>query len=162
MITISSTREEESEPRVALTPETTKKFKGLGVRVLMQSGAGERSFMPDRLFSEAGAEIVGSAAEALSTADIVLKVGRPSASELEEMKPGTLFAGMIDPFGAIAGLESMAAKGISVFSMEFMPRITRAKTMDVLSSQSNLAGYKAVIDAAAQFGRAFPMMMTAL
>ncbi|MGO9547041.1 MAG: Re/Si-specific NAD(P)(+) transhydrogenase subunit alpha [Rhodomicrobium sp.] len=161
MITISSTREGEGETRVALTPETTKKFKGLGARVLMEAGAGERSFMPDRLFSEAGAEIVGSAAEALSPADIVLKVGRPSALELEAMKPGALFAGMIDPFGGREGLEALAAKGLSVFAMEFMPRITRAQTMDVLSSQSNLAGYKAVIDAAAQFGRAFPMMMTA-
>jgi NAD(P) transhydrogenase subunit alpha len=161
MITISSTREGEGETRVALTPETTKKFKGLGARVLMQAGAGERSFMPDRLFAEAGAEIVGSAAEALAPADIVLKVGRPSDEDLAGMKPGAIFAGMIDPFGARGGLEALAAKGVSAFAMEFMPRITRAQTMDVLSSQSNLAGYKAVVDAAAQFGRAFPMMMTA-
>ena len=161
MITISCTREGEGETRVALTPETTKKFIGLGARVLMQAGAGGRSFMPDRLYSEAGAQIVESAAEALGPADIVLKVGRPSAAELEAMKPGTVFAGMIDPFSGRDGLEALAAKGVSAFAMELMPRITRAQTMDVLSSQSNLAGYKAVVDAAAQFGRALPMMMTA-
>lgn len=161
MITISSTREAEGEPRVALTPETAKKFRGLGTRVLFQAGAGERSFLPDRLYKEAGAEIVADAAEALGPADIVLKVGRPSASELEAMKPGAVLAAMLDPFGPPGGLQAVAAKGVSAFAMEFMPRISRAQSMDVLSSQSNLAGYKAVIDAAAQFGRAFPMMMTA-
>ncbi len=161
MITISTAREQEGESRVALTPETTKKFKGLGARVLIEAGSGDRSFFPDRLYSEAGAEIVGSAAEALGPAAIVLKVGRPSAAELDAMKPGAVFAGMIDPFGGREGLEALASKGISAFAMEFMPRFTRAQTMDVLSSQSNLAGYKAVIDAAAQFGRAMPMMMTA-
>jgi NAD(P) transhydrogenase subunit alpha len=161
MITISTTREGEGEPRVALSPETTKKFKGLGARIVMQAGAGDRSFMPDRLFSEAGAEIVATAAEALSAADIVLKVGRPSAEDLEALKPGAILAGMIDPFGTRDGLEALAAKGVSAFAMEFMPRITRAQSMDVLSSQSNLAGYKAVVDAAGQFGRALPMMMTA-
>ncbi len=161
MITISSTREGEGEPRAALTPETAKKFKMLGARVLLEAGTGERSFMPDSLYAEAGAEIAGSAAEALGPADIVLKVGRPSAAELAVMKPGALYVGMIDPFGERDGLEALAAKGVSAFAMEFMPRVSRAQTMDVLSSQSNLAGYKAVIDAAAQFGRAFPMMMTA-
>jgi H+-translocating NAD(P) transhydrogenase subunit alpha len=161
MITVSTAREGEGEARVALTPETTKKFKGLGARVLIEAGAGARSFFPDRLYSEAGADIAASAAEALGQADIVLKVGRPSPAELEALKPGTLFAGMIDPFGARSGLEALAAKGAAAFAMEFMPRITRAQAMDVLSSQSNLAGYKAVIDAAAHFGRAFPMMMTA-
>ncbi len=161
MITISVTREGEGEPRVALSPETTKKFKGLGARVLLEAGAGDRSFMPDRLFREAGAEIVPGAAEAIAAADIVLKVGRPSAEELQAMRPGTVFAAMADPFGPREGLEALAAKGVSAFSMEFMPRITRAQSMDVLSSQSNLAGYKAVIDAAATFGRALPMMMTA-
>lgn len=161
MITISSTREAEGEPRVALTPETVKKFRGLGARVLFERGAGDRSFLPDRLYHEVGAEIVNSTAEALGPADIILKVGRPSPSEIEAMKPGAVYAGMLDPFGDRAGLEALAARGVAAFAMEFMPRITRAQSMDVLSSQSNLAGYKAVIDAAAQFGRAFPMMMTA-
>ncbi len=161
MITISVTREGEGEPRVALSPETTKKFKTLGARVLFQAGAGERAFMPDRLFSEAGAEIVPGALEAISAADVILKVGRPSAEELQAMKTGAVFAGMIDPFGPRDGLEALAAKGVSAFAMEFMPRISRAQSMDVLSSQSNLAGYKAVVDAAGHFGRALPMMMTA-
>jgi NAD(P) transhydrogenase subunit alpha len=161
MITIATTREAEGEPRVALSPETTKKFKSLGARVLFQAGAGEHSFLPDRLYSEAGAEIVGSPKEALSQADIVLKVGRPSGEDLEALKPGSLYAGMLDPFGDREELQALANKGIVAFAMEFMPRITRAQSMDVLSSQSNLAGYKAVVDAAAHFGRALPMMMTA-
>jgi len=161
MITISVTREGEGETRVALSPETTKKFKGIGARVVFQTGAGDRSFLPDRLFSEAGAEIVGSAAEAISQADVLLKVGRPSAEELAALKPGAVVVAMLDPFGARDELEALAAKGVSAFAMEFIPRITRAQSMDVLSSQSNLAGYKAVIEAAGRFGRAFPMMMTA-
>jgi NAD(P) transhydrogenase subunit alpha len=161
MITISVTREGEGETRVALSPETTKKFKGLGARVVFQAGAGDRSFLPDRLFAEAGADIVESASEAVREADVLLKVGRPSAEELAALKPGALVVAMLDPFGARDELDALAAKGVSAFAMEFIPRITRAQSMDVLSSQSNLAGYKAVIDAAAQFGRAFPMMMTA-
>ncbi|WP_251134031.1 Re/Si-specific NAD(P)(+) transhydrogenase subunit alpha [Rhodomicrobium sp. Az07] len=161
MITISVTREGEGETRVALSPETTKKFKGLGARVVFQAGAGDRSFLPDRLFAEAGADIVESAADAVREADVLLKVGRPSAEELAALKPGAIVVAMLDPFGARDGLEALAAKGVSAFAMEFIPRITRAQSMDVLSSQSNLAGYKAVIDAAAHFGRAFPMMMTA-
>ncbi|MBT3071279.1 Re/Si-specific NAD(P)(+) transhydrogenase subunit alpha [Rhodomicrobium sp. Az07] len=160
-MTISVTREGEGETRVALSPETTKKFKGLGARVVFQAGAGDRSFLPDRLFAEAGADIVESAADAVREADVLLKVGRPSAEELAALKPGAIVVAMLDPFGARDGLEALAAKGVSAFAMEFIPRITRAQSMDVLSSQSNLAGYKAVIDAAAHFGRAFPMMMTA-
>ena len=161
MITISATREEEGEPRVALTPETSKKFRSIGARVFFEAGAGERSFFPDALFKEAGAIVVASATEALAEADIVLKVGRPSAQELAALKPGMVLAGMLDPFGPREELQSLAETGVSAFTMEFMPRITRAQSMDVLSSQSNLAGYKAVVDAAAHFARAFPMMMTA-
>jgi H+-translocating NAD(P) transhydrogenase subunit alpha len=161
MITISVTREGEGETRVALSPETTKKYKGLGARILFQAGAGDRSYMPDQLFADAGAEIVPDAASAISQADIVLKVGRPSQEELAAMKPGAVFAAILDPYGPRDGLEAIAARGVSAFAMEFMPRITRAQSMDVLSSQSNLAGYKAVVDAAACFGRALPMMMTA-
>lgn len=161
MITISVTREGEGETRVALSPETAKKFKTLGARILFQKGAGERSYMPDQLFVDAGVEIVPDATSAISQADVVLKVGRPSAEELKAIKPGALFAAILDPFGGRDGLEALAATGASAFAMEFMPRITRAQSMDVLSSQSNLAGYKAVVDAAATFGRALPMMMTA-
>ncbi len=161
MITISVTREGEGETRVALSPETAKKYKALGARILFQKGAGERSYMPDQLFTDAGAEIAPDAASAISQADVVLKVGRPSAEELKAIKPGAVFAAILDPFGARDGLEALAATGASAFAMEFMPRITRAQSMDVLSSQSNLAGYKAVVDAAATFNRALPMMMTA-
>ncbi|MFZ1107411.1 MAG: Re/Si-specific NAD(P)(+) transhydrogenase subunit alpha [Rhodomicrobium sp.] len=161
MITISVTREGDGETRVALSPETTKKYKALGARVLFQAGAGDRSFMPDKLFADAGAEIVPDAGTAISQADVILKVGRPSKEELAAMKPGAIFAGILDPFGPRDGLDALAATGVSAFAMEFMPRITRAQSMDVLSSQSNLAGYKAVMDAAASFGRALPMMMTA-
>jgi H+-translocating NAD(P) transhydrogenase subunit alpha len=161
MITISTAREGEGETRVALTPETTKKFKSLGARVLIEAGSGSRSFFPDKLYTDAGGEIVSGVSEALSPADIVLKVGRPSAAELQAMRAGAIYAGMIDPYGDRGWLEALATKGLSAFAMEFMPRITRAQSMDVLSSQSNLAGYKAAVDAAARFGRAFPMMMTA-
>jgi len=161
MITISVTREADGESRVALSPETTKKFKGAGARILFQSGAGDRSFMPDALFKEAGAEIVPTAAEAISKADVILKVGRPSAEEVAAMRSGAILAAILDPYSGREELERIAAKGVSAFAMEFMPRITRAQSMDVLSSQSNLAGYKAVVDAASHFGRAFPMMMTA-
>jgi NAD(P) transhydrogenase subunit alpha len=109
----------------------------------------------------AGAEIAASASEALSGADILLKVRRPGEAEVAGLKAGALVVAMIDPFGDRGGLESAAGKGVSLFSMELMPRITRAQSMDVLSSQANLAGYKAVVDAAGMFGQALPMMMTA-
>ncbi len=161
MITIAVTKEAPHETRVALSPETAKKFKGLGCRILIESGAGGRSFIPDRLYAEAGAEIVPSAGAAVEQAGILLKVGRPSADDLAAAKTGTVLAAMLDPFGASEDLTALAGKGFTAFAMEFIPRITRAQSMDVLSSQSNLAGYKAVVDAAAQFGRALPMMMTA-
>jgi NAD(P) transhydrogenase subunit alpha len=161
MITIAATKEADGEPRVAISPETAKKFKSLGATVLVQSGAGDRSFIPDRLYSDAGAEIVQNATDAASRADILLKVGRPSPDEVAAMKPGSMLAAILDPYSGREGLEAIAARDVSAFAMEFMPRITRAQSMDVLSSQSNLAGYKAVIDAAAHFGRALPMMMTA-
>lgn len=161
MITIAVTGEAPQETRAACSPETVKKYKGLGCRFLIEKGAGERSFLPDRLFADAGAEIVASAAEAVAPADILLKVGRPTADDLAAARPGTMLIAMLDPFGLKDELDAIAAKGVTAFSMEFLPRITRAQTMDVLSSQSNLAGYKAVVDAAAAFSRAFPMMMTA-
>jgi NAD(P) transhydrogenase subunit alpha len=107
-----------------------------------------------------GAEVASSPAEVLSGADILLKVRRPSLDELKALKPGAIVAAMIDPYGDRAALDQLAATGATVFSMEFMPRITRAQSMDVLSSQANLAGYKAVVEAAAMFGQALPMMMT--
>jgi H+-translocating NAD(P) transhydrogenase subunit alpha len=161
MIVVATTAENGDETRVALSPETAKKLKSLGCEVRIQTGAGQRSFFLDQAFAEAGAQVVPSAAEALNGADIVLKVRRPSAEEVGAMKRGAVLAAMLDPYSGRDGIDALAGAGVNAFSMEFMPRITRAQSMDVLSSQSNLAGYKAVVDAAAHFSRALPMMMTA-
>jgi H+-translocating NAD(P) transhydrogenase subunit alpha len=159
MVTIAVTSEAADEPRVAVSPDTVKKLLALGATVRVQSGAGLRSRFSDEAYAAAGAEVVGHDA-AVSGADILLKVRRPSLDEIKSLKPGALVAAMIDPYGDRAALEALAGTGASVFSMEFMPRTTRAQSMDVLSSQANLAGYKAVVDAAAMFGQALPMMMT--
>ena len=159
MVTIAVTREAADEPRVAVSPETVKKLGALGAKVRVESGAGSRSRFSDEAYTAAGAEVVSHEA-ALSGADILLKVRRPSDAEIKALKPNALVAAMIDPYGDRAALDAMAATGASVFSMEFMPRTTRAQSMDVLSSQANLAGYKAVVDAASMFGQALPMMMT--
>jgi len=161
MVTIAVTAEGADEPRVAVSPETVKKLVALGAHVKVVAGAGARSRFSDAALAAQGAEIVASAADALSGADILLKVRRPSADEVKALKPGALVAAMLDPYGDRANLEQLAAGNVSLFSMEFMPRITRAQSMDVLSSQANLAGYKAVVDAAAMFEQAMPMMMTA-
>jgi proton-translocating NAD(P)+ transhydrogenase subunit alpha len=147
-----------SEPRVAASPDTVKKFKALGVDIAVEPGAGLKSGVPDGEFAAAGAAI---SADAVRDADIVIKVKRPEASELGQYKRGALVIAIMDPYGNEAALKTMAEAGISAFAMELMPRITRAQVMDVLSSQANLAGYRAVIEAAEAFGRAFPMMMTA-
>lgn len=161
MVTIAVTAEDASETRVAVSPETVKKLVAAGCTVKIQSGAGNRSRFADALYQGAGATIVASAAEAAADADILLKVRRPSAEEVGGMKAGGLVAAMLSPYDDRAGLDSLAATGRSLFTMEFMPRITRAQSMDVLSSQANLAGYKAVVDAASMFEQAVPMMMTA-
>src|SRR5277367_5979266 len=147
-----------SEPRVAASPDTVKKFKALGADIAIEPGAGVKSGVPDSEFTAAGASV---AADAVNDADIVIKVKRPEASELSGYKKGALVIAIMDPYGNDAALKTMADAGISAFAMELMPRITRAQVMDVLSSQANLAGYRAVIEAAETFGRAFPMMMTA-
>ncbi|WP_322513943.1 Re/Si-specific NAD(P)(+) transhydrogenase subunit alpha [Rhodopseudomonas palustris] len=147
-----------SEPRVAATPDTVKKLKALGADIVVEPGAGIKSGLPDSEFTAVGATV---SADALKDADIVLKVKRPEASELAAYKRGALVMAIMDPYGNDAALKAMADAGVTAFAMELMPRITRAQVMDVLSSQANLAGYRAVIDAAEQFGRVFPMMMTA-
>lgn len=151
---------DKEETRVAASPETVKKLVGMGCTVAVEAGAGAKSFLSDDDFKSAGAEIV-KAGEALGDADIVLSVRRPDAKSLKALKKGAVVAAMMDPYGDVEGIKPFADQGVVAFAMELMPRITRAQSMDVLSSQSNLAGYKAVIDAAAQFGRAMPMMMTA-
>src|ERR1700738_1353820 len=147
-----------SEPRVAASPDTVKKFKALGVEIAVEPGAGIKAGLPDSEFTAAGATV---SADALKDADIVIKVKRPEASELANYKRGALVIAIMDPYGNDAALKAMADAGVSAFAMELMPRITRAQVMDVLSSQANLAGYRAVIEAAESLGRAFPMMMTA-
>ncbi|MBI1210534.1 MAG: Re/Si-specific NAD(P)(+) transhydrogenase subunit alpha [Alphaproteobacteria bacterium] len=149
------------EARVAATPETVKKFKGLGADVAIEAGAGAASHFSDADYTAAGAVVVADAAKALEGADVVLKVQRPTEDELSAIPKGAMLAAVLAPYANRDEVKALAAKGVNAFAMEFMPRITRAQSMDVLSSQSNLAGYKAVIDAAAAFGRAFPMMMTA-
>jgi H+-translocating NAD(P) transhydrogenase subunit alpha len=151
----------DNETRVAATPDTVKRFIGLGATVVVESNAGRASGILDSDYEAAGATIAKSLSETLHGADIVLKVRRPSDSELKEMSRGAIVVAIMDPYGADAALESMAKAGITAFAMELMPRITRAQSMDVLSSQANLAGYRAVIDAAAVYGRALPLMMTA-
>ena len=161
MVTIAVTAEAADEPRVAVSPETVKKLVGLGAKVKVEAGAGARSRFSDEALRAQGAEIAPTAAEALRDADILLKVRRPAATDLAGLKPGALVIAMLDPYGDRAALQALAASNASLFTMEFMPRITRAQSMDVLSSQANLAGYKAVVDAAAMFQQAMPMMMTA-
>jgi len=146
------------EPRVAATPETVKKFIGLGAEVAVEPGAGVKSGIPDDEFKSAGASI---AADAVSGADVVLKVRRPNEAEIKSYKKGAVVAAIMDPYGNDAALKTLASAGVAAFAMELMPRITRAQSMDVLSSQANLAGYRAVIDGSSEYGRALPMMMTA-
>jgi len=147
-----------TEPRVAATPETVKKFKALGAEVAVARGAGLASGILDADYEAAGAAVGDDVAK---SADLVLKVRRPTASELTGYKKGALVVAIMDPYGNEAALKQMADAGLIAFAMELMPRITRAQSMDVLSSQANLAGYRAVIDAAGEYGRALPMMMTA-
>ena len=146
------------EPRVAATPDTVKKMKALGADVAVELGAGIKSGILDADFAAAGASVVP---DAVREADVVLKVRRPGEQELAGYKKGALVIAIMDPYGNDAALAAMARAGVTAFAMELMPRITRAQVMDVLSSQANLAGYRAVIDAAAEYGRALPMMMTA-
>ena len=148
------------ETRVAATPETVKKFIGLGNEVAVEKGAGASASITDEAYGEAGA-VLGDAAGCVKGADIVLGVQAPDVALLSGAKPGAWVAALFDPFQQNDRVEAYAKAGVEALSMEFMPRITRAQSMDVLSSQSNLAGYKAVLAAADEYGRAFPMMMTA-
>ncbi|KLE35209.1 NAD(P) transhydrogenase subunit alpha [Aurantiacibacter luteus] len=148
------------ENRVAATPETVKKFIALGATVAVEEGAGAGASIGDAAYADAGAEIA-SAAQVVAGADVVLGVQAPDPAMLAGAAPGAWVAATFDPFGARERVDAYASAGLEALAMEFMPRITRAQSMDVLSSQSNLAGYKAVIAAADRYGRAFPMMMTA-
>ncbi|SDO74081.1 NAD(P) transhydrogenase subunit alpha [Filomicrobium insigne] len=160
MVTIAVTPEASNEPRVAVSPDTVKKFVAAGCTVAIVSGAGLRSSFSDDAYKAQGAEIVSSPNDALPRADILLKVRRPSPEEFNTLKPGAIVVAMLDPYGQRTEIETLAATKATLFAMELMPRTTRAQAMDVLSSQANLAGYKAVVDAASKFGGALPMMMT--
>jgi NAD(P) transhydrogenase subunit alpha len=150
----------DGERRVAATPETVKKFIALGATLAVEAGAGDTASIGDAAYSDAGAS-VGNRAATLAGADIVLGVQGPDPASLAGVAPGAWIAASLNPFGERARIEAYAAAGYEALAMEFMPRITRAQSMDILSSQSNLSGYKAVLDAASEYGRAFPMMMTA-
>lgn len=152
---------EAGETRVAATPDTVKRFVALGFDVVVEKDAGTLSRILDEDFVTAGASIADTAEAALSGADVVLKVRRPSETELAAMKAGALVIASMDPYGHEDAVAAMSKAGVAAFAMEFMPRITRAQVMDILSSQANLAGYQAVIDGAAEYDRALPMMMTA-
>jgi NAD(P) transhydrogenase subunit alpha len=150
----------EGERRVAATPETVRKFIALGAEVAVETGAGAHASIPDDDFRTAGAS-VGSRGESLGGADAVLGVQGPEPGDLAGVEAGALVVAALDPFRQRRRIDGYAAAGLEALALEFMPRITRAQTMDILSSQSNLAGYKAVLVAAYEYGRAFPMMMTA-
>ena len=155
---IAVAREIDPEPRVAATPDTVKKLAALGAEVVVEQGAGLKSGVLDADYSAAGATV---SQNAVGDADVVLKVRRPANGEISAYKRGALVIAIMDPYGNEAALAELAKAGVTTFAMELMPRITRAQSMDVLSSQANLAGYRAVIDGAADYGRALPMMMTA-
>ena len=147
-----------TEDRVAATADTVKKLQALGFDVVIEPGAGVKSGIPDADFTAAGASVTP---DAIKNADVVLKVRRPAAAELGAYKKGALVIAIMDPYGNEPALKAMADAGVVAFAMELMPRITRAQSMDVLSSQANLAGYRAVIESAGAFERGSPMMMTA-
>jgi len=151
----------ESETRVAATPETVKKITALGLSVRVETGAGAASSFPDQDYVNAGAVIAANAHDTAQGADIVLRVQATGAGDIAGLRSGALLIGLMDPYRNPKFIQSCAESGIDAMAMDLVPRITRAQGMDVLSSQSNLAGYRAVLDAAAHFTRAFPMMMTA-
>ena len=161
MVTVALTPEADGETRAAATPETVKKLVGLGCAVRVVTGAGLSSSIADAAYTAAGASMVATAAEAVAGADILLKVRRPSPADLAGLNPGAAVVAMLSPHDDRPALDELAATGATLYSMEFMPRISRAQSMDVLSSQANLAGYKAVIDGAGLLPQAIPMMMTA-
>ena len=160
--TIAVTKERRfAETRVAVTPDSVKKLIGLGFAVTIEAGAGVAASIPDAEYLAAGATIAPDAKAALAGADLVFMVRGPDAEQAAAMKSGALLAALLNPYQNRETLDALARAGVSAFAMEFVPRITRAQVMDALSSQANLAGYRAVIEAAEAYGRVFPMMMTA-
>jgi NAD(P) transhydrogenase subunit alpha len=161
-VAIAVTRERrEGETRCAVTPETVKKLIALGATVTVEAGTGAGSSIPDADYEGAGATVAKDTKAVLTGADILLKVRGPTAQEISALKPGAIVAAMLDAYREKDTVQALAGAGTTAFAMEFVPRITRAQVMDVLSSQANLAGYRAVIEAAYAYGKGFPMMMTA-
>jgi len=161
-VAIAVTRERrEGETRCAVTPETVKKLIALGATVTVEAGTGAGSSIPDADYEAAGATVAKDTKAVLTGADILLKVRGPTAQEISALKPGAVVAAMLDAYREKDTVQALAGAGTTAFAMEFVPRITRAQVMDVLSSQANLAGYRAVIEAAYAYGKGFPMMMTA-
>ncbi|HVY33381.1 MAG TPA: Re/Si-specific NAD(P)(+) transhydrogenase subunit alpha [Caulobacteraceae bacterium] len=159
---VAVTRERRAdETRVAITPDSAKKLIGLGAQVTVEAGAGLTASYTDADYVAAGAVIAKTTKSAIEGADILFKVRAPVAEEIAALKSGAIVAAMLNPYGEREALEALAAKRVTAFAMEFVPRITRAQVMDVLSSQANLAGYRAVIEGAEAYGKAMPMMMTA-
>jgi NAD(P) transhydrogenase subunit alpha len=162
MAVIAVTRERRpGETRVAATPDTVKKLIGAGHTVVVEAGAGLPATYPDADYAAAGATLAKGAKEAIGQADILFKVRAPEQEEIRTLKPGAIVVALLNPYRETEALAALATAGASAFAMEFVPRISRAQVMDALSSQANLAGYRAVIEAAQAYGRAFPMMMTA-
>ncbi len=161
-VAIAVTRERrEGETRCAVTPDTVKKFIAMGATVSVEAGTGAGSSIPDSEYTDAGATVSPDTGTVLSGADLVLKVRGPTAQEISAIKPGAVVVALLDAYREKDTVQAMAAANLSAFAMEFVPRITRAQVMDALSSQANLAGYRAVIEAAYAYGKGFPMMMTA-
>jgi NAD(P) transhydrogenase subunit alpha len=162
VVRLAVTRERHpGEARVALTPEAVKRLAAQGLAIAIEAGAGLEAAASDSDYVAAGAEVAPDLAATLTGADILLKVRAPSAEELALLRPGAIVVGLLDPHREAAALAALSEARATAFAMEFVPRITRAQVMDALSSQANLAGYRAVIEAASAYGRAMPMMMTA-
>jgi len=160
--TVAVTKERRlDETRVAATPESVKKLRAMGLEVVVERGAGAGASMPDADYEAAGARLAATAADAIGQADILFKVRGPAEDEIAALKPGAIVVGLLNPFGEGDLVKAMATRGAMAMAMEFVPRISRAQSMDALSSQANLAGYRAVIEASVAYGRAVPMMMTA-
>lgn len=161
-VAIAVTRERrDGETRCAVTPETVKKLIGMGATVTVEAGTGAGSSIPDEDYAAAGATVAADTRAVLSGADIVLKVRGPTAQETSALKPGAVVVALLDAYREKETVQALAGAGTTAFAMEFVPRISRAQVMDALSSQANLAGYRAVIEAAYAYGKGFPMMMTA-
>jgi NAD(P) transhydrogenase subunit alpha len=162
MAVIAVTKERRGgETRVAAVPETVKKLIAAGFSVTVETGAGLAAAYPDADYAAAGATIAKTLREAVASADILFKVRAPEADEIAALKSGAIVVAVLNPYQDKAALDALAKAGATAFAMEFVPRITRAQVMDVLSSQANLAGYRAVIEGAEAYGKAMPMMMTA-